>query len=399
MPLGDRLGVRVAVRYRNLDGWLRNTAQPIANPFYRAATGAPTGAAQLPGTSDRRPGDEELLGRVTLKGDLTPRLTARLKLFAARSTDAGPGVSTQNIGPCSGPNPRMYGIADASADCRPDNHTTQGDPPAAIASTMHGANDSGKAFGKLNAYTAALDLEWKLGDKLAVNSTTGYNYLSYKFFSGLDQTSYSQLAFVDKQRNEAFSQEVRLTSELSGAFNFMVGGYYQDTKLRDHNDVKLNDGNYNALVDRYVSYEDLGRQSGRTLSGFIQGLVKITGEIELAGGARYTNEHKTFAKHNLYGIGGFNTLTTVYPGSDTVGELQGRFRDSNISPEATLTWRPSSNRTVFVAYRTGFKSGGFGVTSPLSRSAPGSATQILIQRRPAASRLVPRNCSSTTNSV
>ncbi|MES2904971.1 MAG: TonB-dependent receptor plug domain-containing protein, partial [Pseudomonadota bacterium] len=55
-PLGENAGVRLAVKYRYLDGWLRNTAQPIANPFYRAATGAPIGASMLPGTSDPRPG-------------------------------------------------------------------------------------------------------------------------------------------------------------------------------------------------------------------------------------------------------------------------------------------------------------------------------------------------------
>ena len=32
----------------------------------------------------------------------------------------------------------------------------------------------------------------------------------------------------------------------------------------------------------------------------------------------------------------------------------------------TLAWRPDQNRTVFAAYKTGFKSGGFGLTNPLT---------------------------------
>jgi outer membrane receptor protein involved in Fe transport len=62
---------------------------------------------------------------------------------------------------------------------------------------------------------------------------------------------------------------------------------------------------------------------------------------------------------NLYGIGPFATLNISYPGSSTVGQLEGSYRDSNISPEATLTWRPDRDHTVYIAYKTAFKSGGF----------------------------------------
>ncbi len=363
VPLGDNWGARLAVRYRYLDGWLRNTAGSIANPFYNPATGAPAGAAQLPGTATRRPGDSELLGRLTLKGEIAPDVTARLKVFGARGRDDGPGVATQNIGPCTGANPRMYGVADPNAECKVDNRTTVGDLPPAIAATMHNANQTGKAFGRLSAFVTSLDLEAKFG-QLALNSTTGYSYLRYHFLSGLDQTTYSQLAFTNIQRNRAISEELRLTSDFSGPFNFMAGLYYQSTLLRDTNDTKLNDGSYNAAANRFVTYEDLSRQTGRTLSGFAQGLFKVSDTIELAGGARYTQERKRLNKRNLYGIGSFNNLTTIYPGSDEPGVLKGRFKDSNVSPEATLTWRPETNRTLFIAYRTGFKSGGFAVTNP-----------------------------------
>ncbi len=363
-PLSDRFGARLAVRYRNLDGWLRNTAQPIANPFYRAATGAPAGAAQLPGTTDPRPGDEEFLARLTLKGEPTDNFTFRIKSFFARNKDAGPGTATQNIGPCTGPNPRMYGIADPAADCVIDNRTTIGNLPAAISTTMRGGTADGSPYGKLTVLTEAINLGWKIG-AVSIDSTTGYNYTKYRFFSGLDQTSYSQLAFFNEQRAEQFSQELRVTSDLQGPFNFMVGGFYQTARLHDNNDTKLNDGNYNAAANRYSSYEDLSLQTGNTLSAFAQLMVKPIPTIEIAGGARYTRERKQFSKENLYGIGTFNTANTVYPGSNQIGFLQGRFADSNVSPEATLTWRPDSRKTLFIAYKTGFKSGGFGVTSPL----------------------------------
>lgn len=363
-PLTDNFGARLAVRYRNLDGWLRNTARPIANPFYRAATGAPVGAVQLPGASDTRPGDEEVLARLTLKGQPGENFTFRAKSFYAQNTDAGPGTATQNIGPCTGATPRMYGIADPFGDCVVDRRTTIGDLPPAIAATMRGGSADGAPYGKLTVLTQAIDLGWTIGN-VSLDSTTGYNYTKYRFFSGLDQTTYSQLAFFNEQRAEQFSQELRLTSDLDGPFNFMAGGFYQSSRLYDNNDTKLNDGNYNAAANRFSTYEDLSVQTGNTLSGFAQVQIRPLDTIEIAGGARYTRERKRFAKQNLYGIGTFNTVNTVYPGSSRVGFLEGRFEDDNVSPEATVTWRPDSTKTLFVAYKTGFKSGGFGLTSPL----------------------------------
>ena len=364
-PLSEGVGARIAVRYRHLDGWLRNTARPLANPFYVAATGAPAGAAQLPGTANPRPGDEELLGRLTLRADAGERFTARLKLFGARSDDNGAGVATQNIGPCTGPNPRMYGVADPNAECRVNRLTTQGDLPPAIAQTMRRARQDGVAYGKLRAFTVALDLGYELSEGLTLDSTTGYNLLRYVFNTGLDQTTYSQLAFSNLQRNRAFSQELRLTSDFDSAFNFMVGTFYQRQSLFDTNDTKLRDSNYNAAANRFSTYEDVGRLRGTTLSAFVQALYEITPDLELAAGARYTRERKRYRKNNVYGIGTFNTANTVYPGSDETGFLKGRFSDENVSPEVSISYRPGVNRTLYAAYKTGFKSGGFGLTNPL----------------------------------
>lgn len=367
-PLADRLNARVAMRFRSLDGWLRNTARPIGNPFYSAATGAPAGAAQLPGAYDPRPGDEEILGRLTLKAELGDRVTAKLKVFGAIGDDAGPGVATQNIGPCTGPNPRVAGIADPFAECIPDNRTTIGDLPLAISSTIKGDYQGGRAYGRLNALAISGELSFELIDGLTLVSTSGYNQVTYEFLSGLDQTTYSQLAFYNRQRNRAWSQELRLVSDFDTPFNFMVGGYYQDASLFDTNDVKTRDTSYQATSGRFALYEDLNLQDGDTLSVFGQAMYDITPTLELAGGARYTRERKDYAKRNLYGIGTFNTAAATYPGSTQTGVLQGSFEDENISPEATLSWRPNSDATLFIAYKTGFKSGGFGLTNPLQTS-------------------------------
>lgn len=258
----------------------------------------------------------------------------------------------------------MYGIADPAGDCVVDNRTTIGDLPPAISATMRGGTADGSAYGRLTVLTQMVELGWKPG-AISIDSTTGYNYTKYRFFSGLDQTSYSQLAFFNEQRAEQFSQELRFTSDFAGIFNFMAGGFYQSTRLHDNNDTKLNDGNYSAAANRFSTYEDLSLQTGNTLSAFAQAIVKPVPTLEIAGGVRYTRERKRFDKRNLYGIGTFATQNTAYPGSNQIGVLQGNFDDDNWSPEATITFRPTDELTLFGAYRTGFKSGGFGLTTPL----------------------------------
>jgi len=43
--------------------------------------------------------------------------------------------------------------------------------------------------------------------------------------------------------------------------------------------------------------------------------------------------------------------------------IKDKFADTNLSPEITLTWRPSDKITSFISYRTGYKSGGMGLSN------------------------------------
>lgn len=367
-PLTENLGIRVAVLHSDMDGWLRNTAQPIANPFYKASTGAPIAAAQLPGTGDTRPGDKRLLGRITLAWKPDSTFSAKLKLSGARSDDPGPGINVQNVGPCVGGLPRVSGVADPFGECVADNRVSTGDVPTVVTASYPSFGKTGINQGHLRAFTSSLDMEKELGDHVSLSSLTGYSNVKYEWFAGLDHTVYSQLAQFEHTDETAFSQELRLTTKLDGPVNFMLGGYYGRTATHIHYDVTLNTGNYQASTGRFESFEKVARQIGETMSVFAQGRWNITPEIELAGGARWTRETKRQDQHNLYGVGGFATYNTVFATSTdkTPGVLAGRFSDRNVSPEATLSWHPDPDKTLFVAYKTGFKSGGFGLTNPLS---------------------------------
>ena len=368
-PITDTFGARLAVRYRNMEGYLHNLARPIANPFYNPATGAPASVATLPGASDTRPGESELLGRLTLKFEPSSDFTATLKVAANYSDDSGAGVATQNIGPCTGPHPRVNGIADPYGECVPDNRVTSGDVPAHIASTIRGrgVHADGSPGGKMKLWLGSLNMRYKTGP-LTLSSLTGLSSMRYRYFSGADQTTFSQLTVYEDQVQRDFSQEVRLSSDFEGNLNFLLGGFYQHSFRSVVNDNKLNDGQYNLAENRYTGFHQYATQPGDTLSAFGQVIWKFVPTLELAGGLRWTQEKKRYRKIGYYGFGNFDITNTIFPGSNEPGVLKGRFKDENVSPEVTLTWRPDNDHTIFLAYRTGFKSGGFGMTNALQRT-------------------------------
>ena len=371
-PVTDTLKARLALRYRNLQGWLYNDARAIANPFYTSAQ--PAGAALLPGAADRRVGDSDFLGRLSMIYEPTNNLTADLRVFGAHGDDQGNGSTVQNIGPCTGPNGRAYGVADPFDNCKADNHVSVGSIPAVISQNLARGTADGRNRGDLGAIFASLNVNWKL-DWGNVTSTTGFSNITSDSNSNTDYTVYSALYTIEDTKDRAFSQEIRLLTDFSSPLNFMVGGYYQTTNDVSYtNAVFRDDLGYSAALNQYSSFQKVGILNGRTLSAFAQGILKFAGHFELAGGARFTNEHRTVDFRNYNGVNGpvgaFNTSSTVFATSTdkTPGVLAGRFSDNNVSPEATLTWHPQPNTTLYAAYRTGYKSGGFGVSSTLTTS-------------------------------
>src|SRR3546814_2212061 len=95
----------------------------------------------------------------------------------------------------------------------------------------------------------------------------------------------------------------------------------------------------------------------------------MTDNIELAGGARFTHETKTTIEGNTF----------VHP-NFTAGFLPAgvfltnKFKDDNISPEVTLSWKPQPNLNIYAAYKTGYKSGGASI--PVSISPTSTAESL-----------------------
>src|SRR3546814_16847135 len=105
-PLTDTLKGRIALRYRNMVGWMHNTAQAIANPFNPAYPFAD------PPKSRQRLGAREFLGRVSLSWDSAQNFSSKLKVTVDAARNDGPGVTSQVVGASAGPHSTAYNIHD-----------------------------------------------------------------------------------------------------------------------------------------------------------------------------------------------------------------------------------------------------------------------------------------------
>lgn len=368
-PLSETLGARVAVKYRDLGGWLHNNGLAAANPFFRA--GQPLSASTVPGRPSKNVKDHDLMGRITLQFDPSDTFSATFKLFGFKGKDQGSGAYSQNIGPCADGRPRSFGVPDPYGDCKLDNQTSYGSISPGVAATLPRANNNGRARGKLDAYVGSLTLRADLG-KIRLTSTTGLLQHKYFSLSALDQTIFGGLIVLEDTKVKSLSQEVRALSDFDGPFNFLVGGYFQDAEDDLYNNGAFrNDISFNPANGRFDTYEKIAFLKGKTYSLFGQGIWNFTSDLELAAGVRWTREKKRTRNENIYGrttaLGAFNTSATVFPGSSdpTPGILAATFKDDNFSPEVTLSWHPMANTTLYAGYKTGYKSGGFGISTPI----------------------------------
>jgi outer membrane receptor protein involved in Fe transport len=102
-------------------------------------------------------------------------------------------------------------------------------------------------------------------------------------------------------------------------------------------------------------------------------------DLELAGGARWTKEKKTSVQVNTY----VNPLMEFFFGNPALPFMKAEndpifsdFNDNDISPEATITWTPSREVTLYGAYKTGYKSGGFSTNTVIAWNADSDSVRF-----------------------
>lgn len=172
-------------------------------------------------------------------------------------------------------------------------------------------------------------------------------------------------------RLKTFSQELRLVSANGGAFRWLVGAYYLDTKRDLRNRAFVDLTNDPAQIDTLplVFADQNGRQRNHAYALFGQADYDLLANLTLTAGLRYDEDRRR--------------QTDVSTGAER------RASFDKVQPKATLTWRITPNQLAYATFSTGFRSGGFNgptVVAPLFKAESlrnyelGFKTQFLDRR-------------------
>ena len=363
-PLSDTLGARLALRASKMDGWIRNQAQAGPNPFNAAAPVNPG--------HDRIPGSKEVLGRLTLVWKPSDDFDANFKLFAADVKENSEFGAGEVLCSSAYTHPTSYGVADPNGDCRVDGHASWGGLPEALSGAGWPGSRDGDPYQDTGALFSSLKMDYRL-ENFTITSLTGAYRFNSRGFDNYDGTVYARLTGYTHEKTRQLSEELRVASTFDGPFNASVGGYFE-TQKRDSggiggagaNTPDARNGQNNLWTREEIAH-------GKTYSMFGQVDFRILPELVLSGGARWTQEKKRLRTGNL-----FVNQSQLLPGTAIPARVimlpEGRVlrphrSDDNVSPEVSLTWKPQDGLMAYIAYRSGYKSGGLSSTSVLGRAA------------------------------
>lgn len=337
-PLTETLGGRLAGNYTAARGYFRNVAVAVPG----------TGAADPLYDHDSRARNYHLRG--TLLWNPSSRFSARLKANFVKDHLTNPeAFQLTNCPEGAGQTvPPAHIPFIANDDCKLNRTVSVVSVDPAFFPNV--IND-GVGFVRTKQRYGTLELNYDLIPELSLTSTTAYYRMRSRSLFNVHGSSAAGPVLVASNRfgRRDFTQELRLNSDLQGPLNFTAGAFYQDAWLLDGVQIIGNRAyELGFLDDDAQTIVDI-----KTYSLFGQVRWRIVPDLELAAGARWTDESRTQDPFNF---------TTGQP----VPVAVDRINSKNVAPEVTLTYTPTEDLTVFAAYKQAYKSGSFSVgTAPL----------------------------------
>jgi len=199
------------------------------------------------------------------------------------------------------------------------------------------------------ATLASLELRQELTNGVVLRSLSGYQYKRIFSFDDLDgsqappqaggQSTWDYFA-GEKQ----YSEEINVISPTEGAFDWILGGYFQ----RNDIDVQIHQ------LDAGFPTDILPKNRRTTTGFFAQTSYAFTSAFELQVGARYST-YKVDAD-GFVTIG--NGIPGFPPGGLPVSNLAGRHEDERTTGKVALNWTPDEANLLYVFAARGYKPGG-----------------------------------------
>lgn len=349
-PISDGIGVRVVGYYRGMNGYMFNTWM------------------------DRNePNSSTFFGRFSLSLDKGGPLTADLKLeYADFKTFGSPRESFSPVG----------------------TYSAVFTGPLAVETNLDWRREDNGTSSRNKTFNAVLSLNLELGSH-TLTSVSGF--LNYKTDEVLD-VDFTKISFLDGtnqgERYDQYSQELRLTSPSEGPFKYIIGGYFQHSKLDAFDHVLFNrffqtlGAPFSRIGD--ATNDRTFSQSSTLWSGFAQGTYSLTDKLRITAGVRINTEHKTGSRVLAINAGPTNTgvgialpPSAIYPvGNNAMlatfavlkivaHSIDDEFTETSTTPLVNVQYDLTNNLMLYGSYARGAKAGGFDIRSNSLPTTPG----------------------------
>jgi iron complex outermembrane recepter protein len=338
-PVTDTLGLRLAALYDTSDGFFTNTA-----------VGLPASGSTTP-TSRSNPPTESYVIRLTGVWKPNSQFSARLKLNLAHDKVTEPAMELTS---CPNGNIAPFGIPFmGNATCKLGRSLQVVDlSPAAFP----GITNNGVPFSDTTQVYGTYEMNYKLRPDINLTSTTGVYSVRYNGMINAIETTDAAPPIVAENAFHRYdiTEELRANSDFSGPFNFTAGAYFQVAD--EKNLVSLLGNTIYGLPGLLLKgSHDLNIHS---TSVFAQGRYKIIPKVEVALGARWQEETRTDDPQLNFGP----PVPLSIPDP--------RIHSDNVSPEVTITYKPTDDATIFGSYKRAYKSGSYTITVPATPGSP-----------------------------
>ena len=429
-PVNEKLGLRLAFQASNMrEGWITNSAtQGDAFATFDAFTNE-INVFENPLAEDFLPQEEVLSGRLTAAGDLTDQFSYNLKvsytdnervygdvseLFDCSTLDGTAHTSQlAAVQPPGRQTPLFEPLPLESVDCSFDSERGINAIPPEIAAANELLNQfgGGEARERFESVILTGNFDWSL-DRVDAHFNLSYQDQTVQWVGDQDGGAVTSIFAAERNSFENFSLEARAATRFGQGLNFVLGGYYQNWDRFFEQDVifaflpatafpgcaqgtagacgpqfsgPLDDPN-----DEFSAYNKDSTTDGETFSIYTEFVWDISEQLELTAGARYLHETKDSVFIQPF-VNPF--VTGLFIPFDENNPLTRAAADQtfeNLIPEATLTWTASDSLTLYLAYKEGYKTGGFSNSAILSNLSP-----PLVNGAPCISPALGGTCTAT----
>lgn len=367
-PITDTVRARVAARWRDSDGYVRNLT-----------------------LSRTEPKRDDLTLRGIIEADVSDTVVANFKAEYSDFDVIGRSIEILNerpaaAGPFAGRTYAQILVGGFGAD------------RSVLNNVMDGNRSSNGDFSNNRQETYVGNIKIDIGG-YELSSITGYAGLKYDELCDCDYTGANVFLAGLREDYDQFSQEFRLTSPVNESYDFVAGAYYQTSK-HDYSDNILVQPT-SVLVPLINSQSPgagsamAGTQAARNASvdsdlwsAFAQVNVRPFGDqLEFQLGARVSTETKegnrtlTILRENgdplpaqqaaaaavyaqVFRVSSTNLSSLGPTGAFLIGQLgslpvSGERKETRFSPDLKIVYTASEDVMLYGSYARGAKSGGF----------------------------------------